>query len=293
MTYREAIGIAQSPFDGANHPMHPAGETSRETLLSWLALQAEWGAEDALLDAPQDRGAMPPPASAGKGKQQAVSAPVASPVMAPSTAEAASLAELRAALEKFDQCTLKRTATQLVFADGAEDARIMLVGEAPGAEEDRVGRPFVGPAGQLLDRMLASIGLDRTSVRIVNVVPWRPPGNRTPSDAEISQCLPFLHRHIALIRPHCLLLLGAVAVRALIGGKDGITRIRGKWRNLEIPGLDAPVRTLPTYHPAFLLRQPAAKRQAWADLLALRQDCVSAGIPCDAAMQNNDKFTKS
>lgn len=254
--------------------MHPAGEIARETLLSWLALQAEWGAEDVLLDAPQDRGAAPPALVAGKPGPTAA-APV---VSAPVPVEAASLAELRAALENFDQCSLKRTATQLVFADGAETARIMLVGEAPGAEEDRVGRPFVGPAGQLLDRMLASIGLDRTRVRIVNVVPWRPPGNRTPSDTEIAQCLPFLHRHIALVRPHCLLLLGAVAVRALIGGKDGITRLRGKWRSLEIPGLDAPVRTLPTYHPAFLLRQPAAKRQAWADLLALRQDCLDAGI---------------
>ncbi len=273
--------------------MHPASELPRETLLSWLALQAEWGAEDALLDAPQDRDATPPPFAVSRPKQQTVVTPIASLAAAAAPVEAASLAELRAALESFDQCSLKRTATQLVFADGAENARIMLVGEAPGAEEDRAGRPFVGPAGQLLDRMLASIGLDRTSVRIVNVVPWRPPGNRTPSDAEIAQCLSFLHRHIALIRPHCLLLLGAVAVRALIGGKDGITRVRGRWRSLDIPGLDAPVRTLPTYHPAFLLRQPAAKRQAWADLLTLRQDCVSAGILRDAAMQNIAAITKS
>ncbi|HEX7389899.1 MAG TPA: uracil-DNA glycosylase [Acidiphilium sp.] len=272
--------------------MHPASEPSRDTLLSWLALQTEWGAEDALLDTPRDRRAATAPAIAFPPRQRVAPVPSAAPDP-PSLPTAASLAELRESLERFDQCALKRTATRLVFADGAEDARIMLIGEAPGAEEDRVGRPFVGPAGQLLDRMLASVGLDRNSVRIVNAVPWRPPGNRTPSDTEIAQCLPFLHRHIALVRPDYLVLLGAVAVRALFGGKDGITRLRGKWKNLEIPGLDAPVRTLPTYHPAFLLRQPAAKRLAWLDLLTLRQDCVRNGIITDAAMQKSNLITKS
>lgn len=262
-------------------------DPSRAALLAWLTLQADWGADEALLDTPPDRSAAPPRIVMPKPSPSTRSAtvlPIATPP-GPNPREAASFAELRATLEAFDQCALKRTATQLVFADGAEDARIMLVGEAPGAEEDRSGRPFVGPAGQLLDRMLASIGLDRNTVRIINVVPWRPPGNRTPSDAEISQCLPFVHRHIALLRPHCVLLLGGVAVRALIGGKDGITRIRGKWKTLEIPGLDQPVCALPTYHPAYLLRQPAAKRLAWVDLLALRQDCVKAGVINDAAMR--------
>lgn len=277
--------------------MQSAGEVSRATLLAWLALQAEWGADEALLDAAQDRakpailevplfdaGAPLPDAGVPRLLR---SPPLASPALklSPAPVAAADFAALRAALEGLDQCALKRTATQLVFADGAETARIMVIGEAPGAEEDRAGRPFVGPAGQLLDRMLASIGLDRTTVRIVNVVPWRPPGNRNPSDLEIEQCLPFLHRHIALIRPHCLLLLGAVAARALIGGKEGITRLRGSWRALEIPGIEAPVRALPTYHPAYLLRQPAAKRLAWADLMTLRQDCVEAGILSNAAMR--------
>ena len=275
----------------------PDDDTS--AILAWLALQEAWGAGDALLDTPQDRTSgstelawTPPTIARGSenaeprtrtapGSEPALP-PAAAPARAPAPATAASddaarsaaactsLAELRAALESFDACPLKRTATQLVFADGAEDARIMLVGEAPGAEEDRVGRPFVGAAGQLLDRMLASIDLDRSRVRIVNVVPWRPPGNRTPSEIEMAQCLPFLHRHIALIRPDVLVLLGGVAVKAMIGGKDGITRVRGRWRKLDIPGLDAPVPTLPTYHPAYLLRQSAAKRLAWADLLALR-----------------------
>jgi DNA polymerase len=268
-----------------------AGDDDARAMLAWLALQEAWGAGDALLDAPQDRTATRPGASMADSDPAPAAAMPARPASptedggarpgsameAPSgdaagiAAACTSLAELRAALEGFDACPLRRTATQLVFADGADDARIMLVGEAPGAEEDRVGRPFVGPAGQLLDRMLASIGLDRGRVRIVNVVPWRPPGNRTPSEIEMAQCLPFLHRHIALIRPDLLVLLGGVAVRAMIGGRDGITRVRGRWRQLEIPGLADPVPTLPTYHPAYLLRQPAQKRLAWADLLALRE----------------------
>lgn len=260
--------------------MRSDGEASRATVLAWLALQAAFGAEEALADVPQDR-TVPPPVV--RIAPRVVAAPTV--VARADPLVAADLAGLRAALEGFDQCALRRTATQLVFADGSETARIMLVGEAPGAEEDRSGRPFVGPAGQLLDRMLGSIGLDRGKVRIVNVVPWRPPGNRTPSDAEIAQCLPFLHRHIALIRPHCLLLLGAVAVRALVGGKEGITRVRGTWRMVDIAGLEGAVRALPTYHPAFLLRQPSAKRLAWADLLTLRRECVKAGIIDPAAMQ--------
>ena len=154
---------------------------SHAALLAALALQAEWGADEALLETPPDRAAAPAQSRAAPAAPAAPATVVRLPT-APSAAGAASLAELRAALEAFDQCALKRTATQLVFADGAEDARVMIVGEAPGGEEDRVGRPFVGPAGQLLDKMLGSIGLNRSTVRIVNVVPWRPPGNRTPSD---------------------------------------------------------------------------------------------------------------
>ncbi|MGC9269466.1 uracil-DNA glycosylase [Acidiphilium sp.] len=272
--------------------MQSEGDPSRAALISFLSLQRDWGADEALFDDAQDRTkpAIVPSARAAVKSTRATILPLppVSPVL-----EATTLAALRAALERFDHCALKRTATQLVFADGSETARIMLVGEAPGAEEDRAGLPFVGPAGQLLDRMLASIGLDRSAVRIVNVVPWRPPGNRAPSDTEIAQCLPFLHRHIALVRPQRLLLLGAIAVRALVGGKEGITRVRGTWKTIEIPGLDTPVRALPTYHPAYLLRQPAAKRAAWSDLLTLRQDCVEVGIMHDAAMRNTQPITKS
>lgn len=254
--------------------------------LASLKLQAEWGADEALLEAPQNR-VLPEPGVTKPAKPAPQSARrAAAPAAADAAASARSIAEacrtldeLRAALEAFDACALKRTATQLVFADGAEDARIMVVGEGPGAEEDRKGLPFVGPAGQLLDRMLGSIGLDRGLVRVANVVPWRPPGNRAPSDTEIALCLPFLHRHIALIEPKLLVLLGATAVKALIGGREGISRLRGKWQEIGIPDLEASIRVLPTYHPAYLLRQPAAKRLAWADLLALRTAMEQAHLP--------------
>lgn len=253
-------------------------------LIEALRLQWEWGADEALQDAPQDRrhAAPLPPSVAPKPPvpPAAVARPRA-PALPPAPGDAAKLAAschdleaLRAAMAGFTGCALRDTATQLVFADGAPDARLMVIGEAPGGEEDRVGKPFVGPAGQLLDRMLGSIGLDRHTARIANVVPWRPPGNRTPTDSEIAVCLPFLHRQIALVRPRGLLLLGAVAAKALLASPErdqGIGRLRGTWRQVTIDGLDAPVPALPTFHPAYLLRMPAAKAQAWQDLLALRQ----------------------
>ncbi len=245
-------------------------------MLDALRLQVEWGADECLEVLPQNRLAVKP---------APVVAPVARAALPAGPAEAArlaagcaTLAELRAALAGFTGCALRDTATQLVFADGAEQARLMLVGEAPGAEEDRSGRPFAGPAGQLLDKMLGSIGLDRTALRIVNVVPWRPPGNREPAGSEIAVCLPFLYRHIALVRPDVLVLLGGVAAKAMLPpeqGKLGIRRLRGQWRRLEIPGLERAVACLPTYHPAYLLRTASAKREAWHDLIALRQHLES------------------
>jgi uracil-DNA glycosylase len=180
------------------------------------------------------------------------------------------VAELAARAADFDGCALKRTATTTVFADGNPSAAVMIIGEAPGAEEDRTGRPFVGRAGQLLDRMLAAIGLDRGGVLITNVVYWRPPGNRTPTPAEIASCLPFVLRHVALIRPKVLVLAGGTAAGALLPQGQGITRLRGRWFDLALPGLDRPVPTLPMFHPSFLLRAPERKREAWRDLLALR-----------------------
>ncbi len=251
-------------------------------VLAALRLQYEWGADEALLDAPQDRrGATPaiPPATLSPATPPARPSPrpAALPGGPAEAARAAaacrSLDELKAALDGFTGCALRDTATQLVFAEGPEDARLVIIGEAPGAEEDRAGRPFIGAAGQLLDRMLGSIGLDRRRVRIINTVPWRPPGNRAPSESEIALCLPFLHRHIALIRPQRLVTLGAIATRALLpeAGNQGIRRLRGAWRPATIQGLDSPLFCLPSYHPAYLLRTPTAKPESWQDLLLLRE----------------------
>jgi uracil-DNA glycosylase len=181
---------------------------------------------------------------------------------------AADLEMLRSKMAEFDGCALKRTATQLVFADGLPGSRIMLIGEAPGEGEDRIGRPFVGRAGQLLDRMLSAIGLDRQKVYIANVVPWRPPGNRTPTLQETQICLPFIERQIDLADPEYLVCLGGSAARALLGVHGGILRARGSW--FPYPrqtGRD--IQALAMLHPAFLLRQPAHKRFAWADMRAL------------------------
>lgn len=184
-------------------------------------------------------------------------------------AKAQTLDSLRETLENFDGCGLKLRATNLVFADGNPEAEIMLVGEAPGRDEDLQGKPFVGRSGQLLDRMLKSIGLDRTKVYIANTVPWRPPGNRTPAPSEVAVCLPFLHRQIELVAPKVLVTLGGASASTLFETTVGITRIRGQWRDLTINGHT--MRAIATLHPAYLLRQPAAKRLAWQDLLAVRK----------------------
>lgn len=187
------------------------------------------------------------------------------------------LADLKEALGTFDACALKFSATNMVFSDGNPEAKIMLVGEAPGADEDREGIPFVGGAGQLLDRALATIGLNRTNVYITNVLPWRPPGNRPPTPQEIAQCLPFVERHIALIKPKILILLGGVATKAILNDNDGIMKIRGQWRDYTCPGLEGAdgvtIRTMATYHPAFLMRSPSQKAQLWQDLMLI-EDAV-------------------
>lgn len=174
---------------------------------------------------------------------------------------------LRVALDAFDGCALKATATRLVFADGAPDARLMLVGEAPGRDEDIQGRPFVGRSGQLLDRMLAAIGLDRTKVYIANVVPWRPPGNRTPSPQETAICRPFIARQIELVDPDILVCLGAPAAQTLLGATEGILRLRGQWSTYQTGRRT--LRAVATLHPAYLLRQPVQKRLAWRDFRAI------------------------
>jgi len=192
-------------------------------------------------------------------------------------ANANTLAELRAALAGFDGCNLRLTAKNTVFADGNPDSGVMLIGEAPGRDEDIQGLPFVGRSGQLLDRMLAAIGLDRTNVYITNVLAWRPPGNRTPTPAETAICKPFLVRHIELVRPHFVVLLGGAATKAVLDTSQGILGLRGKWRELEYAGGKADL--IATLHPAYLLRQPAQKKLAWQDLLKIRKrlDAMDGG----------------
>ncbi|PKQ05467.1 MAG: uracil-DNA glycosylase, partial [Alphaproteobacteria bacterium HGW-Alphaproteobacteria-12] len=217
------------------------------------------------------RGDAAPPAAPVR-----VAAPAAIPLEDAQAAENArslaarcqTLEELREALTHFEGCPLRYTAKNLVFADGNPAARLMLVGEAPGRDEDLQGLPFVGRAGQLLDKMLAAIGLDRTSAYIVNTLPWRPPGNRTPTPAEHAVCMPFVERHIELVAPEVLVLVGGVSAKQLLRTDTGIMRLRGKWSTVRIADRDVPA--LPTLHPAYLLRQPAQKRLVWRDLMSLR-----------------------
>ncbi len=183
-------------------------------------------------------------------------------------AGAETLDQLRETLAGFEGCTLRFTAKNLVFADGNPNARLMFVGEAPGRDEDIQGVPFVGRSGRLLDRMLAAIGLDRSSAYIANVVPWRPPGNRTPSPVETEICRPFIERQIALVDPDILVFLGGASAKQLLGTSQGILRLRGKWH--AYAGAGREIRAIPTLHPAYLLRNPAEKRLAWRDFLAIR-----------------------
>src|SRR5205807_3545573 len=189
---------------------------------------------------------------------------------------AATLEELRAILERFEGCALRATATQLVFGDGNPQARVMFVGEAPGRDEDLAGVPFVGRSGKLLDRMLAAIGLDRTKVYIANVVPWRPPGNRTPTPQETASCLPFTRRQIELVDPDVLVCLGGPSAQTLLNLKDGILKSRGRWFSFHTGKRE--IRAIATLHPAYLLRQPLQKRLAWRDFLAIKK-ALAPSVP--------------
>lgn len=220
--------------------------------------------------------AAPPPKPAAARPQPAQPARVPGMIEASDEARrraagAETLDALRAAIEAFDGCPLKATAMTTVFADGQAGARIMIVGEAPGADEDRQGLPFVGASGQLMDRMFGCIGLQRSDLYITNILPWRPPGNRSPTAAEIGACLPFCIRHIELVRPQILVMAGGASASALLQVGEGITRLRGSWRSYSSPGLPAPIDAIAIFHPAFLLRSTIQKRIAWRDLLAIRQ----------------------
>ena len=283
----------------------PAGDM----LLNALLMQIEAGADEAIAAAPIDRFQLrPSPAPTRPAPALlAATAPArpAAPAMpvrvvrAPATlvaadtavgaarasaAAASTLADLHSAVEAFEGCALKETATHTVFAEGAERAPAMFIGEAPGADEDRIGKPFVGVSGQLLDRMIAAIGLSRSlNAYITNIVFWRPPGNRDPSSEEIALCLPFVMRHIELVRPKVLVFLGGPSAKTLLGRAEGITRLRGKWHEFRTQGMfergEPPIAAMAMFHPAYLLRTPGAKREAWRDLLAIKARLAEAGAP--------------
>lgn len=257
-------------------------EFATDALLAWYAL---CGVDEAVGNDAQcwfDR-APPAPPSKPVLVHNAPKTPITVAPQAPEDGVAAAMARagsiatkcnsleaLKEAMLAFDGLSIRDTATQLVFADGVAGASLMLVGEAPGKDEDEQGKPFVGVSGQLLDRMLAAIGHDRTNTYISNVVPWRPPGNRKPASDEIATCLPFIERHIMLAKPAVLLLLGDTAAKAILKTTDGITRSRGRWHSWQ-PDTNAPViPAMASFHPAFLLRNPAAKRESWVDLLQVK-----------------------
>jgi uracil-DNA glycosylase len=273
---------------------------SAPTVQQLLAFYLEAGVDCALTEEPVDRLADPDIVPAGR---EAVSpnplrtAPAAVPAaanpaprgettVAPEAAitsarEAArtapSLEALRALLEKFDGCALKFTATRLVFADGNPQARVMFVGEAPGRDEDIEGLPFVGRSGKLLDRMIAAIGLDRSSAYIANVIPWRPPGNRTPTPQETQICLPFIQRQIELVNPDVLVTLGNPSTQTLLSTREGIMKTRGRWFDYDTG--TRVIRAIATFHPAYLLRSPSYKRMSWQDLRAIAKALEQGKAP--------------
>ncbi len=255
--------------------------TSAMDILRW---HVDMGVDETIGDTPVDRFALvdkpAPVAPAPKPTEvrrpaAATALPQASDELVKSAreiaAQAQNLDDLRAALEEFEGCGLKKTATNLVFFDGNPAAKLMLVGEAPGAQEDRQGLPFVGPSGVLLDKMLASIGIERSQVLISNTVFWRPPGNRTPTLQETAICLPFMTRLIELVGPQILVALGGPAAKTLLGETQGVGRLRGRWFSYKSATRESPIDATAMFHPAYLLRTPTQKRAAWQDLLMIKE----------------------
>jgi DNA polymerase len=270
--------------------MHPSAKDALEL----ISFYREAGVDAFVGEEPVDRfadEAVPParviperppspslPSREEKNRVASIATPTAAAPASPEAAvmaareaarSAGTLDALRALLETFEGCMLRATATKLVFADGNPKGRVMFVGEAPGRDEDIAGVPFVGRSGKLLDQMMAAIGLDRTQAYIANIVPWRPPGNRTPTPQESAICLPFIHRQIELADPDILVCLGQPSTQTLLKTKEGITRTRGRWFKFDTGSRE--IRAMPTYHPAFLLRSPLQKRLAWRDFIALQK----------------------
>lgn len=285
--------------------MPPAPSTQPTTAADALALlkwQLAMGIDEALEEEPVDLTAAPPapalpasPASASTPAEGAhiysVNTPTPSPAASPrpaafsppapaapvtrhtpaELARIATLEDLKKAMREIEGLSIRDTAMNLVFGEGQLQPKVMLVGEAPGEEEDRSGRPFIGRAGQLLEKMLSELCFTREQVYITNVLPWRPPGNRTPKVEEVATCLPFLMRHIEIVRPEVLLLLGGPAAKALLGKEESVTRMRGIWWDYHSAGLPESLPALVTYHPAYLLRTPLQKRESWRDLRLLKK----------------------
>lgn len=279
--------------DATNH------DISADQAAALLAWYVESGADETIGETPENRFIQsaegPPPlkseAAAETGDypdpippatRPATAAPTRAITPGKAAANAAELAngcnsleELEAAIRAFDGCALRKTAMNTVFADGTPDSGLMFIGEAPGADEDRQGKPFVGASGKLLDRMLAAIGRDRTGAYISNILPWRPPGNRKPTPQETAICLPFVRRHIALARPSVLVFLGGTAAATLLDTTQGIKRLRGRWMDYEDLDAGFAIPVMPTYHPAYLLRQPVLKGDAWRDFLEIKAKMAS------------------
>ena len=289
-----------------------AQNDDRNELIAMLAWQLDMGIDEALLDHPQVDAvplrldqllAVVAPAGDKDVSQTAMGGTALQPSEAVKMANSAlansgaalskdktntdssalagitSLVDLQSAMARLDDCPLKHTASNLCFADGNPGARLMIIGEAPGRDEDRMGVPFVGADGQLLDKMIASIGLDRASVYLTNLLPWRPPGNRSPTDEETAMLLPWLFRHVQLAKPEFVLLLGGAAAKLVLGSHEGIMKLRGRWRDVDF-GDGVPRPVLASLHPAYLLRSPAQKRLAFEDLLLLAKQ-LAAVRPSD------------
>lgn len=295
---------------GGQTPAWPTDTTALSALLDWYGMA---GVDAAVAPAPVPAWRMPSEPRGSAPQDRASQRPAISPVAVPPTMKrpanvagpgarpallvpesrrvgtarelaqsCGSLEELEAALQDFDGCALSETASRLCFADGNPEAKVMLIGEAPGAEEDRQGRPFVGPSGQLLDRIIRTIGLDRTNVWITNTLYWRPPGNRSPTTGEIAVCLPFLERQIELLAPRFILFVGAIAAKTLLERTEGVTKLRGRpFTYSTADGTEIPC--LVTFHPAYLLRQPLNKRFVWRDMLAMRARLDEMGVACGAS----------
>jgi DNA polymerase len=276
LDWYRAMGVdtatADTPVDWLERAGAPPGHAFRLATEAADPPQPRAAAASAPHEAPRaspQSMTRPPAANTPELRQFPTAAPEAAELAARGAARSAKgLAELELTLRSFDGCALKATAKNLCFYRGAPEARVMIIGEAPGRDEDLEGKPFVGRAGQLLDKMLAAIGLAEADTHITNIVYWRPPGNRTPTPQEAQVCRPFLERQIELVAPHVIVLLGGAAAKHILNVADGIMRIRGKWRETEASGRK--IKTIATLHPAYLLRTPAAKRLAWRDLLAIR-----------------------